>query len=75
MAEASTYNVHDAKTHLSELLGRVERGEQIIIARAGRPVARLEAYAPTRLTIGFLDVDTPDDFFEPMSEEELGDWE
>ncbi|HOW54112.1 MAG TPA: type II toxin-antitoxin system Phd/YefM family antitoxin [Syntrophorhabdaceae bacterium] len=34
-------NVHDAKTRLSELLSRVESGEEIIIARAGRPVARL----------------------------------
>ena len=36
---ASTVNVHMAKTHLSRLLGRVERGERITIARAGRPIA------------------------------------
>ena len=36
-----TVNVHDAKTHLSRLLERVEAGEEIVIARAGRPVARL----------------------------------
>ena len=34
-------NVHDAKTNFSKLLERVARGEEIIIARAGRPVARL----------------------------------
>jgi prevent-host-death family protein len=34
-------NVHDAKTRLSELLNRVEGGEEITIAKAGRPVARL----------------------------------
>lgn len=34
-------NVHEAKTHLSKLLARVAQGEEIIIARAGRPVARL----------------------------------
>jgi len=34
-------NVHDAKTRLSELLSRVEGGEEITIAKAGRPVARL----------------------------------
>jgi prevent-host-death family protein len=34
-------NVHDAKTHLSRLLERVEAGEEITLARAGRPVARL----------------------------------
>jgi prevent-host-death family protein len=34
-------NVHDAKTHLSRLLVRVEAGEEILISRAGRPIARL----------------------------------
>ena len=34
-------NVHEAKTHLSELLKRVEAGEEIVIARSGKPVARL----------------------------------
>lgn len=38
---ARTYNVHDAKTHLSKLLERTADGEEIIIARAGVPVARL----------------------------------
>ena len=36
-----TFNVHEAKTHLSKLLERAERGEEIIIAKSGRPVARL----------------------------------
>jgi len=40
-------NVHDAKTHLSRLLERVERGERIIIARAGTPVAILSPYEPS----------------------------
>lgn len=35
------FNVHDAKTNLSALLDRVESGEEIVIARAGVPVARL----------------------------------
>jgi len=34
-------NVHEAKTHLSRLLARVEAGEEILISRAGQPVARL----------------------------------
>jgi len=34
-------NIHEAKTQLSRLLGRVENGEEITIARAGKPVARL----------------------------------
>ena len=37
-------NIHDAKTNLSRLLERVEAGEEIIIARAGKPVARLVRY-------------------------------
>ena len=36
-----TINVHEAKTHLSRLLNRVSAGEEIVIAKAGRPVARL----------------------------------
>lgn len=39
-------NVHEAKTHLSKLLDRVERGEEIVIARNGTPVAQLAAYRP-----------------------------
>jgi prevent-host-death family protein len=39
-----TVNIHDAKTHLSRLVERVEAGEEVVIARAGRPVARLVAY-------------------------------
>lgn len=38
---AITVNVHHAKTHLCRLLERVRLGEEIIIARAGKPVARL----------------------------------
>lgn len=34
-------NVHEAKTHLSRLLQRVEAGEEVLISRAGRPLARL----------------------------------
>jgi prevent-host-death family protein len=37
-------NIHEAKTHLSRLVERIEAGEEIVIARAGRPVARLVPY-------------------------------
>jgi prevent-host-death family protein len=37
----ATVNIHEAKTHLSKLIQRVECGEEITIARAGKPVARL----------------------------------
>ncbi len=41
IAAVRSVGAYDAKTHLSDLLDRVERGEQIIITRHGRPVARL----------------------------------
>lgn len=41
-------NVHEAKTHLSRLLERVEAGESVIIARAGKPVAVLGPYQESR---------------------------
>jgi prevent-host-death family protein len=47
-AKPESVNVHDAKTRLSKLLARVEQGEEIIIARAGRPVARLVPVEPAR---------------------------
>jgi prevent-host-death family protein len=50
----ATVNVHEAKTHLSRLLERVAAGETIVIARAGRPVAELRAYARTDLAFGGL---------------------
>lgn len=40
----TSVNIHAAKTHLSRLVERVEAGEEIVIARAGRPVARLVPY-------------------------------
>ena len=43
-----TVNIHEAKTHLSRLIERVEAGEEVVIARAGRPVARLVAYRARR---------------------------
>lgn len=45
---SETVNVHQAKTHFSKLLERVALGEEVIIARAGEPVARLSPIAPKR---------------------------
>jgi prevent-host-death family protein len=39
-------NIHQAKTHLSRLVDRAAAGEEIVIARAGKPLAKLVAYAP-----------------------------
>lgn len=71
-----TVNVQEAKTRLSELLARVEKGEEIVIARAGKPVARLTAIEqPARRPFGIMNLEVPDSFFEPMTEEELAEWE
>jgi antitoxin (DNA-binding transcriptional repressor) of toxin-antitoxin stability system len=40
---ATTVNIHEAKTHLSKLVERAAKGEEIIIAKAGKPIARLNA--------------------------------
>jgi prevent-host-death family protein len=70
-------NVQDAKTRLSELLARVESGEQITIARAGKPIARLIAIEkPTKRELGFVaGGPVPESFFEPLPDDELGHWE
>jgi prevent-host-death family protein len=39
-------NVHAAKTHLSQLLARVEAGEEVVLGRAGHPIARLVPFRP-----------------------------
>ncbi|MGA9159859.1 MAG: type II toxin-antitoxin system Phd/YefM family antitoxin [Actinomycetota bacterium] len=66
----TTVNVHEAKTHLSRLLERVENGEEIVIARAGKPVARLvpiEAAAGKRpLGLYKGQIWMSDDFDEPL---------
>jgi len=71
-----TVNVHNAKTRLSELLARVERGEEVVIARAGRPVARLAAVSavPHRV-FGTMQFDVPDGFDRPLQDEEVEAWE
>jgi prevent-host-death family protein len=46
MAQPKTVNIHEAKTHFSKLLRRVARGEEVVISRAGRPVARLSPINP-----------------------------
>ncbi|MHC6592036.1 type II toxin-antitoxin system Phd/YefM family antitoxin [Arthrobacter sp. C152] len=68
------YNVQEAKTRLSELLNLVERGEDVVIAKSGRPVARLvKIEPPSKRELGFLGpLHVPDAFYEPWSDEEMG---
>lgn len=48
----TTVNIHEAKTHLSRLLEQVERGETVIIARAGKPIAELTAIKRPKVRFG-----------------------
>ncbi len=69
-------NVHEAKTQLSKLLERIAAGEEIVIARAGVPVARLLPIEPVmERKPGRLAWQLPDSFFDPLPEEELKAWE
>jgi len=65
-------NIHEAKTHLSKLLVRVREGEEVIIAKAGKPIARLVPMRekPLRRTPGSAKgkVLIAPDFDEPLPE-------
>lgn len=71
----TTVNTHEAKTHLSRLLNRVAGGEEIVIARAGTPVARLVPLEGSRRSreLGFArgEVRVADDFDAPLPAEIL----
>lgn len=72
-------NVHAAKTQLSKLLAEVEKGGEIVVARNGRPVAKLIPFPkPARKRLRIDDwkgrIWTSPDFDAPLSEEELKDW-
>jgi len=68
---ASTYNLYDAKTRLSELVDRASAGEEIVIAKNGRPLARLvpiPAEKPNRSPGGWEGmVWIAEDFDEPLA--------
>jgi prevent-host-death family protein len=68
-----TVNMHAAKTHLSRLVEEAAAGEEIIIAKSGKPVARLcpLAQAPKKRVLGRLrgKLIVPDDFDAPLPDE------
>lgn len=71
--------VHEAKTHLSRLLERVERGEEVVIARGRTPVARLVPVSRAERggrRFGALRglVVVGKEFFDPLPEDELARW-
>lgn len=69
-------NVHEAKTSLSRLMKRAEAGEEIVIARDGKPSVKLvpvHTHAPKRINFGDLrdKIWISDDFHLPMSDAEV----
>ena len=72
--------IHEAKTHLSRLLHRVEEGEEVIVCRGKLPIARLvPASLPKRKrpAVGVMTsvaFKIPEDAFDPMSNDQLREW-
>lgn len=68
-------NVHAAKTNLSRLLADVQAGQEIILAKAGKPVARLIPIQPQPRKLGFVKGHVTAAFFDPLPEDEISLWE
>ena len=72
-----TINVHEAKANFSRLLEQAHAGQEILLAKAGKPYARLMPLAPTgvKRQAGRLSGRVTEAFFEPLPVEELEAWE
>jgi prevent-host-death family protein len=74
-----TVNIHEAKTHLSKLLADVAEGKEVLIAKAGRPIARLvSVQQPVRQRVFGKDsglFKVPEDFDSPLPDEVIGTFE
>lgn len=74
-----TINIHEAKTHLSRLVDEVTSGEEVVIAKAGKPMARLIPFAPAarKRKLGMLagKIPVPDDFDAPLPDDVLVSFE
>ena len=75
----TTFSIHQARTHLFRLLAEVARGEEVIISRAGTPIARLVPYAAAARQRTFGRdrglFEVPDDFDAPLPEEVVESFE
>lgn len=73
---ATVVNIHEAKTHFSRLAQRAHEGEEIIIARGGKPWARLMPLEDKSERVpGLVEGKLTEAFFEELPEEELAAWE
>ena len=74
-----TVNIHEAKTHLSRLIEEVAEGEEVVIAKAGKPVVRMVPFvkpkSPRRLGGLKGKIRTTDDFDAPLPDELLAAFE
>ena len=69
-------NIHEAKTQLSRLLERAHAGEEVVIAKGGKPYARLGPLAPLPPRVpGLLKGTVEGTFFDPLPDEEIKAWE
>jgi prevent-host-death family protein len=79
MSTMKSVNVHEAKTHFSKLLAHVEKGQEVLISRAGKPVARLVPHEVARPLPTFGadrgKFTVPDDFDAPLSNEVMAAFE
>jgi prevent-host-death family protein len=65
-----TYNLNQAKTHLSSLIEEVQQGKEITITRYGKPVAKLVSIEkPGKRKLGFYPVEIKSDLLEPTDPE------
>jgi prevent-host-death family protein len=76
---ARIINIHEAKTHLSKIVDEVARGREVLIAKAGKPMARLiplsNANRPKKLGQLRGKLKVPDDFNAPLDDAELATFE
>lgn len=78
----ATFNIHEAKTHFSRLVDQAAAGKEIVIAKAGKPVAKLVSIAsgaterrpPRQLGLLVGKYDIPDDFDAPLPDDVIDEF-
>ena len=76
---ARIINIHEAKTHLSKIIDEVAAGHEVIIAKAGKPMARIVPLTgvvrPKKFGLLKGKIKVPDDFNNPLEDAELAEFE